>query len=878
MTVGIRKQDFPIGEWINLLDRNKYAIRKKELAGIYYIRNSVDGQGYIGLSHNLHSRISLHIHTIKYKDEFMNKPVEYLKENKVLNFHQQLWKYNLNEIELCILWAIDTKSVDRVELDKLLSEKERYYIKKYDTAANGYNMSRGGIDGVRTLNEESHKRMCIANKKKATNGDNRVYCYNIKTGERISCISKPALEVYINHNIYNDQLHKFSVVDGKYLVARNVNDLEDRIQYYYEHADLCGKYHNNDISIDKVIDLYKGISCADFTKKYGVVNSTYSMYQERLNMVHTFLTDDMREYILTETEAGTFNKWDMLRKYAIALKTIQRYVEISIKDGWDYINKKKADGTYIHSKDYFFVVSRAITPYEYFMYRYTHDLSDTAKHFNLSNSSETKLMHEAYNNMYCDKFKSMYIDGVYPIHYTDLYTIERKTESEYKYLDTDSSSNMYNIKYNSGSTDDSEYVNDVERFPVGKWINFTDRFKYAIPERGVAGVFYFKNNVDGKGYILYSHDLFRFIAYHTSIIDAKESYKNCDDEVCEINNVSEWHKALWKFEPNQIEMCLLYEIDKPHLSSRNEIEKTLYQKHLEFIEQYDTIKNGYNGFSKSNNIIYCYDTKTKKRFCCSSSVALGKVINKRIVTRQYTNDTTLLCFDRYIISRSVDNLEDKIETYYRHCDPNGVYHVEYISNEVIEEMFKTTEMSELRRKHDISESAVIKYRKCFNITYSYLTDDIREFILSEVDAGREMTPDILSLKYGIARTMTVKFIETALKDGWSVVNAHKESGVYEDSANLFMYPSRRQVSVYDYFMYREEHSIEETYLKFGLRDEIGKVYESFNSLNYSRLHSLYIEKKYPYNYWVSESLERKSKIDYEVIGDCTDDCTDECIA
>ena len=858
MSAGIHKESFPIGVWVNLLERNNYTIRKNELAGIYYIKNYIDGQGYIGLSHNLHSRLSHHIHILKYKDEFINKPDEYLKENKILNFHQQLWKYKLNEIEICILWAIDTKTVDRVTLDQMLSEKERYYIKMYDTAANGYNMSRGGIDGVRTLNEESHKRMCIANKKKATNGDNRVFCFDLNTKERFSCITKPALEVYIKHSIYNDMLHKFSVVAGRYLVARDVETLEDRIQYYYNNADLCGKYHNNDIPYDIVVDLYKGISCENCVKKYNISESSFKSYQKRLNMIHTFFTDDMREYILSETDNGTFDRWNMLRKYAIALKTIKRYETEALTDGWSYINKKKEDNNYINSKDYFFVVSRAITPYEYFMYRYDHELKDTLKHFNIT-ISETGAMYEAYNNMYFDKFKDMYINGNYLVHYTDLYTVERKTIEDYTFIDIDSNNNMYKYKYGE------EYkCNNTNRFPLNTWINFTDRFKYEIPSNGVAGVFYIRNTVDGKGYIFYSHDLFRFVSYHTSIIDSRESYNNCSDELCENNNVNKWHRELWKFDKNEIEMCILYEVETPHFMKRDDVDHLLQTQANNFIKQYDTINNGYNGFSTSTNALYCYDSLSKKRFCCSSSVHLGNYINKSIQARQYLNNSTLLCFERYIISRTIDNLEEKIKTYYEHCDPNGIYHVEYISNDIIEELFKTIDLKEVQKKYNISSSAILKYRKCLNIVNTYLTDDMREYILSCSETS-EITPEQLSYKYGITIKLAKTFIETALSDGWSIINEHKSSGAYDDSSKWFMFQARRSVNVYDYFMYRLSHSIDETQSNFDLSDDRLSVYERYNEINKDRLKSLYIDGNYPYNYWVSESMCFGSADEYEII-------------
>lgn len=147
----------------------------------------------------------------------------------------------------------------------------------------------------------------------------------------------------------------------------------------------------------------------------------------------------------------------------------------------------------------------------------------------------------------------------------------------------------------------------------------------------------------------------------------------------------------------------------------------------------------------------------------------------------------------------------------------------------------------------LCEATFYKYRKWFNISFFHLTEDIREYILSNSETVSE---NDLFDRYGINRRLASRYIETTLKDGWSFIERRKSLGTYEDSRDLFMYASGRKISVYDYFLKRLAGSAEEIKDAYGLDSKTMLEYEKFNELNYDRLKSLYIDEKYPYNYWV----------------------------
>ena len=96
--------------------------------GIYIITNKINNKSYIGQSVNIEKRITTHFWAA-------------FKENlPSYNFHiyQAIRKYGKENFEWHILETLE--EVDRVKLDEL----EKYYINKYNSYNNRYNMNEGG--------------------------------------------------------------------------------------------------------------------------------------------------------------------------------------------------------------------------------------------------------------------------------------------------------------------------------------------------------------------------------------------------------------------------------------------------------------------------------------------------------------------------------------------------------------------------------------------------------------------------------------------------------------------------------------------------------------------------------------------------------------
>ena len=115
---------------------------------IYLFRNKVNGKCYVGQTCNIYRRIREHVYEAQSGSSF--------------KFHQAIRKHGFENFEFKVLHKCAGE--EQVILDEL-NEKEIYYIDKYDSFNNGYNMTEGSR-GSRGLHhtEEAKKRIGEAKK------------------------------------------------------------------------------------------------------------------------------------------------------------------------------------------------------------------------------------------------------------------------------------------------------------------------------------------------------------------------------------------------------------------------------------------------------------------------------------------------------------------------------------------------------------------------------------------------------------------------------------------------------------------------------------------------------------------------------------------
>lgn len=115
--------------------------------GIYRILNTKTGKSYIGQTNNLGIRFSKHKYTLK-------KGIHY-------NSHLTA-SYNIHGKESFIyeiLYTI-TDITDQNEILKILNEKEKEFIIKYDSLINGYNNTSGGDNFI--VSEETKRKLSVS--------------------------------------------------------------------------------------------------------------------------------------------------------------------------------------------------------------------------------------------------------------------------------------------------------------------------------------------------------------------------------------------------------------------------------------------------------------------------------------------------------------------------------------------------------------------------------------------------------------------------------------------------------------------------------------------------------------------------------------------
>jgi group I intron endonuclease len=110
-------------------------------SGIYKIENLINGKCYIGQSENLPIRIRTHINNIKKIKE----------NNKELNI--DAGKYGIENFKIEVIEYCDISKLD---------EKEKEYIKQYDSIEKGYNVLLGGYQG-RKYKRENKKIIRVIN-------------------------------------------------------------------------------------------------------------------------------------------------------------------------------------------------------------------------------------------------------------------------------------------------------------------------------------------------------------------------------------------------------------------------------------------------------------------------------------------------------------------------------------------------------------------------------------------------------------------------------------------------------------------------------------------------------------------------------------------
>nr|DAR20852.1 MAG TPA: intron associated endonuclease [Caudoviricetes sp.] len=189
-----------------------------KLAGIYIIKNNVNGKCYIGQSVKLRSRLKDHMRNAK------NGKLD-------LPIYRAINKYGFHNFTVDILESfIPDSNITNEELIKQLDQLEKKYIEEYNAYTEGYNCTKGGDFGVLGLKmtEEQKKKVSENSKKQAVKTYKPIYLYSVKEKSTIYAISITAASNITNidrSNLIRTARGLYRQTHG-YLVAFSLEELE----------------------------------------------------------------------------------------------------------------------------------------------------------------------------------------------------------------------------------------------------------------------------------------------------------------------------------------------------------------------------------------------------------------------------------------------------------------------------------------------------------------------------------------------------------------------------------------------------------------------------------------------------------------------------
>ena len=169
--------------------------------GIYYIKNTKNGKGYVGQSQNIRIRVRRHINLFKRK--VYDAPL-----------YKAFDKYGLDAFEVEVLLSI-TDLVDKFEIKNKLDEAEIYYIDKLNTYTynhKGYNQTIGGDAGITGYKYTDEQRQHISenSKRQAADGRYTIYCYDIINKQYITEVNIHALARRLGINIDTSDIRRIT--------------------------------------------------------------------------------------------------------------------------------------------------------------------------------------------------------------------------------------------------------------------------------------------------------------------------------------------------------------------------------------------------------------------------------------------------------------------------------------------------------------------------------------------------------------------------------------------------------------------------------------------------------------------------------------------
>lgn len=219
-----------------------------KIAGIYIIKNNINGKCYVGQSVKLRSRL---------KDHMRNAKAGKLD----LPIYRAISKYGFHNFTVDILESfIPDPNVSNLELIQMLDKLEIEYIEKYHAYTEGYNCTKGGDFGVLGLKmtEEQKKKVSDNTKKQIADGilGKRVYLYNfiekyyiyawtVKDASSITNVSRSNISRLCNNNYIHPFCCDFIAAYSREELEDKKTNIQEWLEEYEKSKSTLVKRHRN---------------------------------------------------------------------------------------------------------------------------------------------------------------------------------------------------------------------------------------------------------------------------------------------------------------------------------------------------------------------------------------------------------------------------------------------------------------------------------------------------------------------------------------------------------------------------------------------------------------------------------------------------------
>lgn len=293
---------------------------------IYKITNKVNGKSYIGQT--------------RYTIEFRWKQHQHKKDNTY--FHNAIRKYGIENFTIEVLEECDIKD---------LSSREIFYIAKFDTFANGYNLTIGGDGNRRLLLDDSYNEI----KELYLSGfsSNKIATlYKVDKASIVKILKSLGVKIRsnklsINHQefleLVRDYKSGFSLreLSKRYdcsstgladFLRRNNVDLRDRYNILNDkegQEKLINEYLDNELSVAEIMDKHH-CSFNTFTKilslhgidKKGKGTHFKLSESQCLEAIKLFNQGKTVKYIAEKFQVNKSTIYSLFRRYHVNYLTV----------------------------------------------------------------------------------------------------------------------------------------------------------------------------------------------------------------------------------------------------------------------------------------------------------------------------------------------------------------------------------------------------------------------------------------------------------------------------------------------------------------------------------------------------------------------------